>query len=346
MARIRSIHPGQWTDEAFVSVSFAARLLAIALRNEADDWGLFEWRPARLRMRLFPCDDVDVAALLDELERVDLVRRYEVDGRTYGAIRNFCRWQTPKKPRREHPITTEIAEYVGASARQSDRAQGRSTGPTDAGHSGGLSPEPVPHEFGTSSEPVPDRFPVGEGEGEGENREHRNQSQNHKHTQESLLGGEGGKGGYGGKRGNARAPCARAAPPPPSTGGVPKNDNARKRPAEEARGSRLPADWQPSPKDIEFAVKEGLSHDAIQRESEKFRDYWHAATGQHSRKRDWSAAWRNWIRKAADDLARARPGRGAAGGGGAGRERPRGIIAATAELIAEYEAKMAGVGRS
>ena len=31
MARIRSLHPGQWTDEAFVQCSAFARLLALGL---------------------------------------------------------------------------------------------------------------------------------------------------------------------------------------------------------------------------------------------------------------------------------------------------------------------------
>ncbi len=162
MARIRSIHPGQWTHENFVSLSFAERLLAIALRNEADDWGLFEWRPLRLKMRMFPADNVDVAELLSELEQVGLVRRYEVDGRPYGAIRNFCRWQTPKKPRREHPVTPEIAAYTGADQRYRD--SGPDTEPDGGEH------EAVRDEFRTGSEPVPNRSgnPRVDGEGRGE----------------------------------------------------------------------------------------------------------------------------------------------------------------------------------
>ncbi len=103
MARIRSIHPGQWTDEAFVECSFAARLLAIGLRNEADDLGVFEWKPTMLKMRLFPADDVDVIPLLAELEATDQVLRYEVDGRQYGIIRNFGKFQKPRSPKYVHP---------------------------------------------------------------------------------------------------------------------------------------------------------------------------------------------------------------------------------------------------
>lgn len=120
MARIRSIHPGQWTDEEFVSLSFAARLLAIALRNEADDQGVFEWKPVGLKMRLMPADNVDLAVLLDELIEKRAIMRFEIDGRMLGAIRNFRRYQKPKIPNSVHPITDEIRNWVGLAASVSE----------------------------------------------------------------------------------------------------------------------------------------------------------------------------------------------------------------------------------
>lgn len=112
MARIRSTHPGQWTDEEFVSVSFPARLLALAVRNEADDNGIFEWKPTTLKMRLFAADSVDVQALLAEIERANLVRKFTVGASHFGAIRNFRKYQRPKKPNSTHPIPTELRTYV------------------------------------------------------------------------------------------------------------------------------------------------------------------------------------------------------------------------------------------
>jgi HNH endonuclease len=112
MARIRSIHPGQWTDEDFVGLSPFARLLTIGLRNEADDQGVFEWKPRLLKMRLMPADDVSVEELLEEIERANQVRRFKVAGREYGAIRNFGRWQRPKKPVWVYDLPTELLSYV------------------------------------------------------------------------------------------------------------------------------------------------------------------------------------------------------------------------------------------
>ena len=44
MARIRSVHPGLWTDEAFVSASPMARLFCIGL------WGGASKRGRRVRV--------------------------------------------------------------------------------------------------------------------------------------------------------------------------------------------------------------------------------------------------------------------------------------------------------
>lgn len=63
-----------------------------------------------------------------------------------------------------------------------------------------------------------------------------------------------------------------------------------------ARGSRIAPDWVPSLKDYAFAHQAGLSREEINREADRFRDYWIAASGRNAVKLDWSATWRNWIR--------------------------------------------------
>lgn len=114
MARIRSVHPGLFTDEAFASVSMPARVLFIGIWTECDDFGAFEWKPIGLKMRLMPVDNVDVAALLAELVAANMVRQYANDGRQYGLVRNFCRYQRPKKPKAAHFIPIEFRTYVGS----------------------------------------------------------------------------------------------------------------------------------------------------------------------------------------------------------------------------------------
>lgn len=63
------------------------------------------------------------------------------------------------------------------------------------------------------------------------------------------------------------------------------------------RGSRLPADWTLPDDWRTWAQVERPDVDAG-KESEKFRDYWHAKAGKDAAKVDWSATWRNWVRNA------------------------------------------------
>lgn len=66
------------------------------------------------------------------------------------------------------------------------------------------------------------------------------------------------------------------------------------------RGTRLPADWQPSEIDIAFGLSEGLSREEIARGADEFRDYWIAVAGQRGTKRDWVSTFRNRLRALAD----------------------------------------------
>ncbi|MEU3013399.1 hypothetical protein [Nocardia asteroides] len=76
--------------------------------------------------------------------------------------------------------------------------------------------------------------------------------------------------------------------------------------AKPKRGTRLPADWMPTPEDQERMAEECPGVRLIS-ETNKFRDYWAGVPGARGVKLDWNGTWRNWIRKAAEDLARRRP---------------------------------------
>ncbi|HEY0836722.1 MAG TPA: hypothetical protein VGE72_22620 [Azospirillum sp.] len=150
MARIRSVHPGLFTDEAFVSCTPLARLLSIGLWTEADDYGVFEWKPVTIKMRLLPVDNADVGALLAELEAGNLIRRFSANGKEYGAVRNFCRYQRPKKPKAHYPLPAELRTYLALSAPGGE--------PDDADQHAGGEPRGA-HGHG-SGEPGEDESPV------------------------------------------------------------------------------------------------------------------------------------------------------------------------------------------
>lgn len=134
MARIRSIHPGLFTDEAYMMLGFAERQLLIGIWCEAWDDGVFEWKPLTLKARIFPVDDLDVAEALAVIETTGAIKRFEVNGKRYGLVRNFRKYQRPKKPNESGFLPPEFRTFVGL---------------TEA------NPEPVRNQFGTSSEKSP-----------------------------------------------------------------------------------------------------------------------------------------------------------------------------------------------
>lgn len=124
MARIRSVFPGLFTDEAFAPLSDAAQITLIGLWTEADDNGVFEWKPVRLRMRLRPSKDGSVEPMLAELVGANVIMPFEDQGRHYGAVRNFKKYQRPKSPQAVHPLPDHIVDYVSGSGHGSDVTEG------------------------------------------------------------------------------------------------------------------------------------------------------------------------------------------------------------------------------
>jgi hypothetical protein len=120
MARIRSVHPGLFKDEAVMELSMAARFLAIGIWTLADDHGVFEYKPKVIRAELFPGDNVEIEALLGELVTHGLIKRFEDSGRPYAVVRNFCLYQRPKMPSYRHPFPEAIASYAGVERRSAE----------------------------------------------------------------------------------------------------------------------------------------------------------------------------------------------------------------------------------
>lgn len=89
----------------------------------------------------------------------------------------------------------------------------------------------------------------------------------------------------------------------------PSSDEPRKR---EPNGSRLPADWQLPDAwrreacAVAIKAKSPITDEEAENEADKFRDYWCAQPGVKGRKLDWLGTWRNWIRRAAPEIVRAR----------------------------------------
>lgn len=152
MARIRSVHPGLYTDEAFMTLSMAARVLIVGLWGHADDGGGFGWKPLVLKARIFPADNIDLGPILAELEENDVIKKYESSGKSYGAIRNFGKWQRPQKPKRFVPMPKPVREYCQSESICPDQENNN-------GH------KQVRDEYNTGTQPVSDQSSNSSAEG-------------------------------------------------------------------------------------------------------------------------------------------------------------------------------------
>lgn len=69
-----------------------------------------------------------------------------------------------------------------------------------------------------------------------------------------------------------------------------------------ARGSRLPEDWKPGERELEYARKAGLSEAQIEKEATKFLRHWISSPGGKGVKLNWFTTWQNWVDRAVEFL--------------------------------------------
>lgn len=84
------------------------------------------------------------------------------------------------------------------------------------------------------------------------------------------------------------------APKPSRNHQEPEKVRATRSPAAD-RGSRLPLNWTLPTEWKAFAETARPDID-VEATADSFADYWHAQPGAKSRKADWQAAWRYWVR--------------------------------------------------
>ena len=94
MARKRLIDPEFWLDEEVSRISDRAKLLYIGMWNFADDSGVLEDMPEKIRVQVFPYDPkTEVKILLKELKDIKKLKFYKVGGKKYILIKNFSKYQ-------------------------------------------------------------------------------------------------------------------------------------------------------------------------------------------------------------------------------------------------------------
>lgn len=95
MSRARNIKPQFFENEDLVEMPFEYRLLFIGLWTLADREGRLEDRPKRIKMQIFPADNVDIEAALTALHGAGMVLRYTVNGNRYISIPAWKKHQNP-----------------------------------------------------------------------------------------------------------------------------------------------------------------------------------------------------------------------------------------------------------
>ena len=79
MARARNLKPGFFTNEQLVELPFSTRILFAGLWTIADREGRLEDRPKKIKIAVFPADDIDVNVGLEDLQNAGLIVRYVID---------------------------------------------------------------------------------------------------------------------------------------------------------------------------------------------------------------------------------------------------------------------------
>lgn len=103
MARARNIKPSFFKNEDLAEQPYEARLLFIGTWTLADREGRLEDRPKKIKMEVFPADNVDVEKLLQRLHEAKFIHRYEAEGKRYIQVLAFQKHQNPHH--REPPST-------------------------------------------------------------------------------------------------------------------------------------------------------------------------------------------------------------------------------------------------
>ena len=166
MARSRNIKPGFFKNEELVELPFEDRLLFAGLWTLADCRGVLEDRPKRIKMEIFPADNVDVGECLARLSERGLVVRYDADGTAAIFLPGFARNQNPHQNEKPSGILLpdECAQVTDSIGAQDEYGAGTRVAPeqhqsnrADSLFTDSLSTDPL-----TPDTPEPQASPAGE----------------------------------------------------------------------------------------------------------------------------------------------------------------------------------------
>jgi hypothetical protein len=95
--RTRVLKPDFYMNEEIAHCEPLARILYTGLWCFADKFGVFQWRPLKIKARVFPFDTCKVEPLLEQLLKQELIFQYSVNGEIFGIIPTFLKHQKPHR---------------------------------------------------------------------------------------------------------------------------------------------------------------------------------------------------------------------------------------------------------
>jgi hypothetical protein len=110
MGRIRYLKPDFFKDEDLAEKPYWVRLLFAGLWNIADKEGRLEDRIKRIKVDIFPYDNVDIEKGIQDLNKpkngsgYPFIQRYAVNGQRYIQIVNWHKHQKPHHTEQESKI--------------------------------------------------------------------------------------------------------------------------------------------------------------------------------------------------------------------------------------------------
>lgn len=112
MARARNIKPSFFLNEDIVELPCEARLLFIGLWTLADREGRLENRPKKIKMSLFPADDINVSEQLSNISKYGFIELYNADETDVIQITNFVKHQTPHGLEKDSELPDQNGVYT------------------------------------------------------------------------------------------------------------------------------------------------------------------------------------------------------------------------------------------
>ncbi|ENV98122.1 hypothetical protein P7L54_21250 [Acinetobacter bereziniae] len=112
MARSRNIKPSFFSNDLLVELPFEARLLFVGLWTLADREGRLENRAKKIKMSLFPADEINVSEQLLNISKLGFIALYNCNGTDVIQIINFSKHQKPHGLEKDSDLPDQNGMYT------------------------------------------------------------------------------------------------------------------------------------------------------------------------------------------------------------------------------------------